>query len=144
MKTMCRLATCFFLLVGLIALTAANVQAGGSDPNAKAVLGVSYQWPSNMGRSSSVSPEIHLTGVPDGTVKYKCEFQDEDRPQNDHGGGTVECGADKNVVQKGALKRYRGPDPPPSENHTYTVTVKALDANGKVLATGKGSNKCCR
>ena len=33
---------------------------------------------------------------------------------------------------------YNGPDPPfPSVKHTYEITVKAYDADGKVIGVGR-------
>ena len=83
-------------------------------------------------RCSITSPKITLSNIPEGTQTFKAKLVDHDNPFN-HGGGTV-ANDGSGVLGEGALTEgYNGPCPPSS--HMYEITVKALDANGKELAS---------
>jgi len=108
---------------------------GGSGSGA--VMGVNYAFGPEHG-CSDLSPEIALTGVPEGTAVLKARLKDLNVPGWNHGGGSVPYNGD-GVIPEGALKDgYNGPCPP-SGSHTYQFSVTALDAAGNVLATGKAS-----
>ena len=83
-------------------------------------------------KCSPTSPKITLKNIPEGTQTFKARLVDHDNPHN-HGGGTV-ANDGSGVLGEGALAEgYNGPCPPSS--HLYEITVKALDANGKELAS---------
>ena len=83
-------------------------------------------------KCSSTSPKITLSNIPEGTQTFKAKLVDHDNPFN-HGGGTV-ANDGSGVLGEGALTEgYAGPCPP--SPHLYEITVKALDANGKELAS---------
>jgi phosphatidylethanolamine-binding protein (PEBP) family uncharacterized protein len=56
----------------------------------------------------------------------------------DHGSGYA-ANDGSGIIARGAVKgSYNGPDPPfPSVKHTYEITVKALDADGRVIGIGR-------
>jgi phosphatidylethanolamine-binding protein (PEBP) family uncharacterized protein len=58
-------------------------------------------------------------------------------PDYPHGGGSVSYSGSGSIPY-GAFS-YKGPCPP--SPHTYEFTVKALDASGNVLATGKAKRR---
>jgi phosphatidylethanolamine-binding protein (PEBP) family uncharacterized protein len=126
---------CFVLL-------AATYVIAKTAPNA-VTLKVEYTWKSSDNCSSD-SPEIKVTGIPAATKKLNVTLTDLDVPSFDHGGGTVECKATKEVfiIPRGALKRYTGPCPP-SGQHTYSIEVKAIDDKGVIVGTGKKEAPCC-
>ncbi len=81
---------------------------------------------------SSPNPEIILTNVPSGTAFLTVTMRDYDRPNFDHGGGTIAYDG-SNRVPQGSLSRYRGPQPPSGEVHSYEITVQALNADQSLL-----------
>jgi hypothetical protein len=83
-------------------------------------------------KCSPTSPKITLSNIPEGTQTFKARLIDHDNPHN-HGGGTL-ANDGSGVLGEGALTEgYNGPCPPSS--HLYEITVRALDANGKELAS---------
>ena len=107
-------------------------------PNA-AKLGVNYEWTSAT-RCSGESPEIRLTGIPEGTKKLRVDVVDT-TVSYDHGGGTVSYDG-VNVIPAGKLSSFRGPCPP-SGVHQYSMTVDAIDASGVIIARGEKTQPCC-
>jgi phosphatidylethanolamine-binding protein (PEBP) family uncharacterized protein len=73
-----------------------------------------------------------VTEVPQGTTRLAFRMVDKNVPTYPHGGGTVDYQG-KTVIPGGAFS-YKGPCPPPSQQHSYEWTVQALDANGRALA----------
>ncbi|WJI64498.1 phospholipid-binding protein [Mesorhizobium sp. C416B] len=98
-------------------------------------LGVSFEWGPTKKCFDPKSPPIALSGVPQGTTKLQITMTDSSSAYN-HGGGTVAYKG-QTALQYGAF-RYKGPCPD-SGTHFYNISVKALDASGKVLATGSAS-----
>lgn len=102
-------------------------------------LTVSFKFDSSS-KCSKVSPAIVVGNVPTGTVAFKVKLKDRNKPTWSHGGGTV-ANDGSGTIAKGALHDgYNGPCPP-SGSHTYVFTVKAVDANGDVLAEGEASQR---
>lgn len=95
-------------------------------------LGVSFEWGPTKKCFDPKSPPITVSGVPQGTTKLQIRMTDSNSPF-EHGGGTVAYKG-QGSLPYGAF-RYKGPCPP-GETHFYNITVKAVDASGKVLATG--------
>ncbi len=96
-------------------------------------LGVALAFTS-QNKCKGQSPEIRLTHVPVGTTAYKVHMTDEQVPSFRHWNDTIPARGP--VIPAGASKAYYGPCPPSGE-HTYRVTVAAVDATGKVLAQGE-------
>jgi len=92
----------------------------------------SFSWGPTKACFDSKSPPFHLSAVPKGTVTLDLRMRDLDAPDFMHGGGKVAY-TGQGDLPYGAF-RYKGPCPPEG-HHRYRFTVKALDANGKVLAT---------
>lgn len=134
-----RLSVIFLILVCSIGFTVSWAFAGSTK------IGVVYSWEKKQEPNSSVSPEMKLEGVPPETKKFKVSLSDRDRPNNDHGQGTVAYdGAGGSVtIEKGAIKGLRGPAPPWGERHLYIMKVECLDKDGRVVASGEGSSTCC-
>jgi len=91
------------------------------------------------------SPRFDLDDVPAGTAKLAFAMTDLDVPTFHHGGGTVAyAGATygKPVVPCGSFaSSFIGPSPPRGTVHTYQFTIKALRADGTVLATTTARRK---
>lgn len=95
-------------------------------------MSVSFQWGPTTKCFDTKSPPMTLSGVPAGTVKLDIRMVDLNVPDYPHGGGKIPYTG--NSLPYGAF-HYHGPCPPAT--HGYQFTVKALDANGKTLATAK-------
>ncbi len=89
------------------------------------------------------SPQITLSNLPEGVKDIRASLRDLDHPGADHGGGTVK-NFTGTVLSAGALEAYQGPCPSMSEHRRfhYVLKVEALDANGKVIATGQAMREC--
>jgi phosphatidylethanolamine-binding protein (PEBP) family uncharacterized protein len=96
-------------------------------------MAVSFEWGPTKACFDPKSPPMKITGVPEGTKQLAISMSDLNAIGFNHGGGTVAYSG-QNSLPYGAFQ-YRGPCPP--ERHTYQFTVKALDANGKKLATAR-------
>ncbi len=128
------LCTVLFFLSAITACVTTQVA-----PNA-ASLQVKFKWTSAH-KCSPVSPEIRVTGIPSTTKKLKVIMIDLDKPDFNHGGGTIKYDGSK-VIRAGALKRYTGPCPP-SGRHRYSIKVDAMDASGVIVGSGKQTQLCC-
>jgi phosphatidylethanolamine-binding protein (PEBP) family uncharacterized protein len=58
----------------------------------QAKLQINFSW-AQTERCTTVSPEIHVSSVPEGTKKFEVALQDLDVPTYRHGGGTVPANA---------------------------------------------------
>jgi phosphatidylethanolamine-binding protein len=87
------------------------------------------------------SPNFTLNGVPAGTVNLQFAMMDLNKPAFHHGGGTVGYRGQSEVPCGAFASGFIGPSPPPGEVHTYEFTIKALGANGAVLATTTAKRK---
>jgi phosphatidylethanolamine-binding protein (PEBP) family uncharacterized protein len=94
-------------------------------------MSLSFSWDGVRACGSS-PPAFQLADVPAGTTKLAFAMVDLNVPSFHHGGGTVAYqGGD--TIPAGSFS-YTGPCPP-SGQHRYRWTVRALDARGKPLAT---------
>ena len=105
-------------------------------------LSVDWEW-KVAHRCNSTSPAVTVKGIPAGTASLSFQMNDLDFQNKDHGGGSVQhAGSTDVAIPEGALKaNYLGPCPNnfSSFGHDYAIAVKALGADGAVLASG--SNK---
>ncbi|HYB08401.1 MAG TPA: phospholipid-binding protein [Alphaproteobacteria bacterium] len=92
---------------------------------------VDFTWEGTASCFDPQSPPFTLSGVPDGTKSLNFEMKDLDAPNYPHGGGTLPYSG-QSEVKRGAFS-YRGPCPP-SGQHSYQWTIKALDDSGNALA----------
>ena len=113
------------LIAAVSVITSSSASAAG--------MGVAFEWGPTKKCFDAKSPPIKLTNVPQGTEKLLIKMIDQNASSFDHGGGTVAYKG-QSQLPYGAFK-YKGPCPP-SGTHFYKITVKAVDAAGKVLATG--------
>jgi phosphatidylethanolamine-binding protein (PEBP) family uncharacterized protein len=112
--------------------------AGNMDSAIRGVKQLSIDVNTAGIRCTRVSPEIHVSGTPTGTVIYRFKLKDLDVPTWNHGGGDVKADP-SGVIPAGAIHGgYNGPCPPEG-THTYLFSVEALDASGAVLAVGSQS-----
>lgn len=102
-------------------------------PVAASAMSMSFSWGPTKKCFDAKSPPISLSAVPAGTKTLKFKMVDLNAISFNHGGGKVAYSG-KNKLPYGAF-RYKGPCPP--AKHLYQITVDALDANGKKLATAK-------
>jgi phosphatidylethanolamine-binding protein (PEBP) family uncharacterized protein len=102
-----------------------------------AVIGVDFEW-QQIDKGSQDNPEIRLTDVPEGTRRFLVSLVDLNLQGFDHGSGFVDNDG-SGIIARGAVKgSYNGPDPPfPDMNHSYEITVTALDENGTAIGIGK-------
>lgn len=105
---------------------------------ASAHMAMNFEWGPTTKCFDPNSPPIHLSGVPKGTVKLVFTMSDMNAPSFHHGGGTVAY-TGQSLEPYGAFK-YKGPCPP-SGKHTYFISVRALDASGKMLAKAHASRR---
>ncbi|QPC95285.1 phospholipid-binding protein [Mesorhizobium sp. INR15] len=98
---------------------------------------MNFSWGPTAKCFDPKSPPITLSGVPAETKKLQFKMVDLDAIDFTHGGGTVVFGGQKSLAY-GAFS-YRGPCPP--QPHTYEISVKALDGNGKTIATAKARKR---
>lgn len=123
--------------------TSLIVLAAGISGAEAATVSLSFSWgktpPCGTGSPSVVaSPAFKVGGVPKGTKTLRFLMTDLDARGYHHGGGSAPY-AGKSSVPAGAF-RYKGPCPP-SGAHTYQWSVEALDAGGRVLATGSARRR---
>lgn len=106
-----------------------------------AVMGVDFEW-QPIDYDSDENPEIQLTGVPDGTVRFLVSLIDLDLKTYDHGSGFVD-NDQSGTIGRGTVKgAYKGPAPwLPGMIHTYEITVRAYDEKGRVIGIGKNAKK---
>jgi phosphatidylethanolamine-binding protein (PEBP) family uncharacterized protein len=104
-----------------------------------AVIGVNFEW-QQIDKGAQENPEIHLTGVPQGTKRFLVSLVDLNLKGFDHGSGYA-YNDGSGIIPRGAVNgSYNGPDPPfPSVKHSYEITVKALDENDAVIGVGKNA-----
>jgi len=106
-------------------------------------LVVNFEWSKENLCQNGISPELKIQGIPIETTKLKWNLTDLQAPAYNHGGGTlVYLGT--NTIPKGTLIGYNGPCPPMNSPHVYKFSIKALDAEGKVIAFGTGKRRCNR
>jgi phosphatidylethanolamine-binding protein (PEBP) family uncharacterized protein len=113
-----------------VAMMLAGLAASASPLSAAGFL-ADFTWQGTASCFDPQSPPFTLSGVPEGTKSLNFEMTDLDAPSYPHGGGTIPYNGQSDV-KRGAFS-YRGPCPP-SGQHSYQWTVKALDASGKALA----------
>jgi len=101
-------------------------------------MSLSFSW-TDVARCSSTPPAFTLSDVPAGTRQLAFNMVDLNLPSYPHGGGTVSYQGG-NQIAAGSFS-YRGPCPPAGQRHNYRWTVRALDAQGKTLATASAASR---
>jgi len=114
--------------LGLAALASALSTSGAL------AFSASFNW-------CSGSPRFELKDVPAGAAKLNFAMTDLDVPSFHHGGGTVAYGGHATVPCGAFAASFLGPSPPHGQVHTYEFTIKALGADGAVLATTTARRK---
>ena len=71
----------------------------------EAQLQIDFSWAQTQ-RCTSESPKIHVSNVPNGTVRFEVVLQDLDVPTYHHGGGTVVANP-KGDIPAGVLPTIR-------------------------------------
>jgi hypothetical protein len=102
---------------------------------AQSALTVDFSW-SGVQACTTKPPAFKISGIPAAAKRLRFVMKDLDKPSFDHGGGTVDYGGTGNIPA-GAFF-YTGPCPP-GGSHQYQWTVQALDASGRVIATGQAT-----
>ncbi len=121
----------------VLALAILGLWACGDNLENAAPMTVAFDW-QQIDKGSQDNPEIRLGGVPPETARFLVSLVDRNLEGFDHGSGYA-ANDGSGVIARGAVKgSYNGPDPPfPSVKHTYEITVKALDADGRVIGIGR-------
>jgi len=123
------------ILIILCAATFFGCSSEKISPNAVA-LGIDYEW-TELDRAKSKNPEIKVSGIPEGTIRFHVGLSDLDLKSFDHGGGYVDHDG-SGIIRRGAIVgHYYGPDPPPTITHSYEITVKAIDESDVIIGIGK-------
>ena len=94
----------------------------------------SFRW-------CSGSPSFTLSDVPAGTAALQFAMTDLNVPSFHHGGGKVPYSGQTAVPCGAFSSGFIGPSPPPGQAHTYEFSIRALGANGAVLATTMATRK---
>jgi len=82
----------------------------------------------------SGSPAFTLKSVPKGTAKIEFWMRDLNKPEYNHGGGTVAYKGQSSIPCGAFNSGFNGPSPPPDQIHTYEFDIKAIGSNGETLA----------
>jgi phosphatidylethanolamine-binding protein (PEBP) family uncharacterized protein len=131
-STVSRAAALLLAAFGVATLALASSASGAAAFSAK------FTW-------CPGSPRFELADVPAATAKLSFAMTDLNVPTFHHGGGTVPyAGATYSapVVPCGSFAvNFIGPSPPAGQVHTYRFTIKALGADGAVLATTTARRK---
>jgi hypothetical protein len=103
-----------------------------------AAMSLTFAW-SARDRCATSSPAFQLSALPSGTARIELRMIDLNVPTYDHGGGAVAVSPQggRASVAAGAFS-YRGPCPP-SGQHRYRWTARALDAQGRSLGTASAT-----
>lgn len=125
-------------------LLAVVLMASALPALAQSGLTVDWTWKKEH-RCNNLSPELSITGIPEGTQSLAVQMNDMDFQNKDHGGGTVpHAGGATASIAEGALQtKYLGPCPNnfSSFGHNYQITVRALAADGAELANARKSKE---
>jgi len=108
----------------------------GTWPSAAAAMAVKFSW-TGYPACSTASPAFTIEDVPAGTKRLDFKMVDRDVPTYPHGGGSVAYDGGREI-RAGAFS-YQGPCPPAGQRHGYEWTVRALDENGKAIASATAS-----
>lgn len=81
-----------------------------------------------------------MANVPAATRTLSVKPKDLDVPNWNHGSGTAAY-AGTGVIPAGALQSSYNAPCPPSGNHRYAFTVKAIDAAGVIVGMGKQTQR---
>ena len=130
----------YITLASCLLLLAASGCNGPKQAENVQSMTVQFVWDGNGGSLSSPNPQLNIGNIPTGTVTFKVKMDDLDRKRFNHGGGSV-ANDGTGVIPVGALKNYKGPQPPRPEVHTYVFTVSALDADDRIIGVGTASRQ---
>jgi phosphatidylethanolamine-binding protein (PEBP) family uncharacterized protein len=92
-------------------------------------------------RWCSGSPSFTLSDVPAGTAALQFAMTDLDVPSFRHGGGKIAYSGQRTIACGAFSSGFIGPSPPPGQVHTYQFSIKAIGADGAVLATTTARRK---
>ena len=120
------------MLSKVLISTAIGIAISGALPSDAFAMSVKFSWIGYQ-RCSSRSPAFTISDVPMDTARLSFRMVDKDVPTYHHGGGTIAY-AGTSKIPAGAFS-YRGPCPPPGQQHIYEWTIQALDRNGKAIAS---------
>ena len=109
--------------VGLLMASTINASA----------MSMSFKW------CGGPSPVFSLSGVPNGTKTLQFHMIDLDKPDYNHGGGTVAYKG-QSSVPCGALTNYSPPSPP-SGSHSYQINVTAFGPGNSNLGTATSTRR---
>jgi hypothetical protein len=129
-----RLILFFFFFVNLLCGCAGNPK-DIKIPKDAAKMDVAFSWEGTK-PCSHVSPEIQVTGVPEGTVELRAMLKNLNAPKWNQGGGIVDHDG-SGLIPEGFLDiGYNGPCPAGGRNK-YAFSVMAVDADGEIIGFGK-------
>ena len=99
-------------------------------------IGVAFRFTA-ADRCSPRSPALELQGLPPGTTRVTVKLTDLNMPSFSQSGDVFVPPSGR--VAPGTLPNYAGPCPPAGERHNFRFTVDAVDAAGRVVASGQAT-----
>lgn len=105
-------------------------------PKGAAKMDLDFSW-EGIQPCTHESPEIRVSGIPQGTLELQVKLANIAVPEWNQGGGKV-ANDGSGIIAAGALDiGYNGPCPPPGKRYKYEFSVMALDAQGAIIGFGK-------
>ena len=105
-----------------------------------AALGLRFTW-AGTAACSTTPPAFAISNIPKETKYLDFRLTDLDAPHYLHGGGEIAYSGSGDIPAGAFDGAYNGPCPPGGTRHSYVWTVRALDANRKVIAEGKATGR---
>jgi phosphatidylethanolamine-binding protein (PEBP) family uncharacterized protein len=135
-----RYLTVLFIALITMAIGCAKNQNKIEIPKDAAKMEVIFSW-EGISACAHESPEIQISGIPEGTVELRAKLNNISEPAWNQGGGSVKNDG-SGIIPAGALQTgFNGPCPPPKTRQNYEFAVMAVDAQGVIIGFGKSRQK---
>jgi len=105
-------------------------------PKNAAKMVVDYSW-EGIEACTHDSPEIRVSGIPDGTQRLMVKLKNISDPAWNQGGGDIEHDGSGLIPAKALDIGYNGPCPPRGQRQKYEIWVMAVDAEKAIIGFGK-------
>lgn len=105
-------------------------------PKNAAKMKVVFSW-AGIEPCTPDSPEIRVSGIPDGTQRFLVRLKNVSDPAWNQGGGDIEHDGSGLIPARALDIGYNGPCPPPGQRQKYEIWVMAMDAEKTIIGFGK-------
>lgn len=105
-------------------------------PKNAAKMEVDFSW-EGIEPCTHDSPEIRVSGIPEGTQRLLVKLKNISDPAWNQGGGDIEYDGSGLIPAKALDIGYNGPCPPPDQRQKYEIWVMAVDAEKAIIGFGK-------